>query len=1116
MRRINPPPLLAVLATAALLVSAAGGTAGAAPGDDPAPTERFTATPVQPDGEPVHAPKSASAQLAQSDPELLARTDGEVVPVMVKLDLDAAASYAGGVEGFAPTSPEVTGLALDENERAVESYLTHAAAVTGEAAEEVTEHVPEAEVTGTYEIAYGGLSALVPANRAKDLLDVPGVVAVQADRPMEIQTDVTPDFIGATEVWPSIGGSPTAGEGVIVGVLDTGIWPEHPSFADPGIDAPEGGPWACEFGDGSHPDLGAPFECNDKLIGAYEFLETNRLVTGDLAGDYCVGNVCSARDDNGHGTHTSSTAAGSPVESAVHLGVDRGPISGIAPGAHVIMYRVCRPSCYQSDSVAAVQQAIVDGVDVINFSIGGGTNPYADPVELAFLDATKAGISVNASAGNEGPGAGTAGHGGPWVTTTAASTSDRHFEAELTLAAGNGQTLTKVGSTVTDGASGPVVHAQDIPGYADALCLTPLPPGSATGKIVVCDRGTNARVDKGYNVREGGAVGMILLNLVTQGVNTDNHFLPAIHLEGPNDDVKAFVRGQAGVTASWGPGAPAQVRGDVMAGFSSRGPIGPVLKPDLTAPGVQVLAGQTPTPRTTESGPPGELFQAIAGTSMASPHAAGSAALLKAAHPDWTPAEIKSALMTTSVQDVLEEDGVTPTDPFDRGAGSLRVNRAARATFVMDVPSEDYEAAAAGLLHSIDLNLPSIQADPLPGTITVERTVRNVSGKTQPVKFVTTADPGVSITVSPKNPVVKAGESLTFSVTIDATAAEPGWRFGQITLDANPAASLDAVIPVAVNVAPSDLVLTHGCDPTSVPRNTTVTCTATLENNSTGDADVTMTLTAPKKVDVSAVSAPAAATSTGWSFTGTVEGAKPPQVTSITSGGSPAGYLPLSLFGIAPVTGVGDESLVNFNIPAFRYGGETYTRVAMDANGYVVIGGGTTADNECCTIPPLPNPARPNNVVAPLWTDLNPDQGGALRAGSLTDGVDTWIVLDWEGVPAWGTSLVNSFQVWIRLGTQEEVTMAYGTVQGAPASYDLQAGAENSDGTSGATVPAAVNALSGTDWTVNTLPPAGGGSVTVTYEASSKQAGTYPLRVDASAPTVRATVSDVVDLLVTK
>src|SRR5690606_37852897 len=133
---------------------------------------------------------------------------------------------------------------------------------------------------------------------------------------------------------------------------------------------------------------------------------------------------------------------------------------------------------------------------------------------------TKAGISVNASAGNEGPGAGTAGHGGPWVTTTAASTSDRHFEAELTLAAGNGQTLTKVGSTVTDGASGPVVHAQDIPGYADALCLTPLPPGSATGKIVVCDRGTNARVDKGYNVREGGAVGMILLNLVTQGVNT--------------------------------------------------------------------------------------------------------------------------------------------------------------------------------------------------------------------------------------------------------------------------------------------------------------------------------------------------------------------------------------------------------------------------------------------------------------------------------------------------------------------------------------------------------------------------------------------------------------------
>ncbi|SOC53743.1 S8 family serine peptidase [Ornithinimicrobium cerasi] len=1113
MTRVRAPRRLALLLAGTLALTMASAPAGSAT-DPPAPPDDWTATALTPDGPVIHAPLSASGAMATSDEDLLARTDAEVVPVMVKLDLDGAASYAGGKDGLAPTSPQVTGRALADNAAAVEPYLAHAEEVTAEAATAVVGSVPAAVVTGSYEVAYGGLSALVPANRAKDLLKVPGVVAVQADEAREIQTDASPEFIGATEVWPSLGGSSTAGEGVVVGVLDSGIWPEHPSFLDPGIDRPDVGELGCEFGDGTDPALGDAFECNDKMLGAYAFLDTNVLVTGDIADDYCSGTECTARDDNGHGTHTASTAAGSPVEEAVVLGVDRGPVSGIAPGASVVMYRVCRPSCYSSDSVNAVQQAIIDGVDVLNFSISGGSDPYNDPVELSFLDATAAGISVNASAGNNGPAAATANHAGPWVTTVAASTSDRHFRTDVVLTADNGDTYTKVGDTVTDGITDTeVIHVTEVT-PADPLCLTPLPEGSVAGKVVVCDRGVNARVDKGYNVLQGGAAGMILLNLVTQGTQTDNHWLPTAHLDGPNDEFKDFLATHTGVTASWGAGEPREVRGDVMAGFSSRGPLGPVLKPDVTAPGVQILAGHTPTPNTISSGPPGELFQAIAGTSMSSPHAAGSAALLTAAHPDWSPSEIKSALMMTSVQDVLEEDGVTATDPFDRGAGSIRVDRAADPTLVMDVSAEDFYAAAAGSLEAVDLNLASIYVDPLPGLVTLERTVRNVSGQTQRFDALVSADPGVVVSVSPKNPVVEAGASLTLTVTIDTTAADAGWRFGQITLAPKARGYAAAVLPLAVNAVDGDLRLTHSCEPTEITRSGLAECTATLTNLGASDAEVTASLTAPKKVVISDVSAPATPTSDGWVFEGTIAGALAPTIDSITEGGL-FGYVPLASFGIAPIAGVGDESIVNYNVPAFQFGSETYTRLGVTSNGYAVVGGGSGSDVQFDP-PGIPDGAAPNNVLAPLWTDLNPADGGALRIATLGDGVSTWLVTEWSEVPAYGTTQANSFQTWILLGGTEEVTFAYGTVQGTgPNAWQM--GAENRDGSSGATLPLTdpVDATD-TDWTVNTSPPVAGEELTITYSASSRFVGTYPLRLEVSTPDRRTTIADVVNLVVVR
>jgi hypothetical protein len=276
----------------------------------------------------------------------------------------------------------------------------------------------------------------------------------------------------------------------------------------------------------------------------------------------------SARDDDGHGTHTSSTAAGNANVAASIFGVPRGVISGIAPRARVAMYKVCGDAgCYSSDSAAAVQQAILDGVNVINFSISGGTNPYSDAVSLAFLDAYNAGVFVAASAGNSGPSAETTGHREPWVMTVAASTHDRAFENTATVTADGGASLTLTGASITGGVGpAPVV----VPA-SDVQCNAPFAAGSVAGQIVVCQRGTTGRAEKGYNVLQGGAVGMILYNQSTAvtDLETDNHYLPTIHVQY-TDGVALlnFIAANTNVQAALTAGAKVAAQGDGMASLS--------------------------------------------------------------------------------------------------------------------------------------------------------------------------------------------------------------------------------------------------------------------------------------------------------------------------------------------------------------------------------------------------------------------------------------------------------------------------------------------------------------------------------------------------------------------
>ena len=459
--------------------------------------------------------------------------------------------------------------------------------------------------------------------------------------------------------------------------------------------------------------------------------------------------------------------------------------------------------------------------------------------------------------------------------------------------------------------------------------------------------------------------------------------------------------------------------------------------------------------------------------------------------------------MTSSTQDVLKEDGVTTADPFDRGAGSMRVDAAVAAVATISETPANLVGAAA--MDRVDLNLPSIQANPLPGAITTQRTLTNTTTRAQPFKATATGTNGLKVTVSPSSFSVPAGGTRTITITLDGTAAPDGWAFGQVTLTSTAKRTPGIVLPVTARVADSAVPMTHTCEPTDLARNEDAACTVTLTNTSAAPAPVELSLDAGKRVDISSVSAPATGTARGFSWSGTLSPALPPTITSVASvpaaetpGG---GYLPLSVFGIAPIGGVGDETITNFNVPAFTYGTETYTRIGVVSNGYVVMGGGIGADVDYLAAP-IPSTNRPNNIVAPFWSDLNPSAGGAVRIATLGDGVNSWIVVDYDAVPTYSQGQKNSFQIWIGYDGTDDVTIAHGPTEG-PGVDGLSQGAENRDGTSGA----AYSGGAGSTWRVNATAPTPGGSVTVTYDASSSRAGTYVLAPKATTPVVKGTIS---------
>lgn len=1099
----TPRTLLTLLAVTGLLTAGLAGSAGGAaggPAGGPAGGRPLrVARDLSPSGSATLVKNSS--WLAQTDQKLLGLTGTASKSVMVKLAVDALATYPGDAAGRGATSPSVTGRALNLRAGEVRAQSARIATAEQQFRAALARSVPGAVVGRSYRVVYGGVSVRLPQNGIKALAALPGVVAVQDDvlaQPLAVSDEAR--YIGAPAVYDELGSSTTAGAGVLIADLDTGVWPEHPSFdSRPDLPAaptrPDGTAIACDYGDNPLTPAYDPYVCNNKLVGGQPFLDTYNSVVGDAL------YPGAARDDEGHGTHTTSTAGGNPLATAKLFGVDRGPVQGIAPGAQLVQYRVCGPQgCFSSDSTAAVEQAVLDGADVLNFSISGGTSPFSDPVELAFLDAYAAGVFVSASAGNNGPTAGTANHLSPWVTTVAASTQSRSFTSTLTLR-GGGESLSVSGASIMGGVgSFPVVPATSVPGL-DELCLTPAPARSLVGKIVICGRGTNGRVQKGYNVAQGGAEGMILTNPEVQDVGTDNHFLPTVQLDAPQaEQMFAFLKKNKGAVGSFTAGVRTYGRGDTMAAFSSRGPAGGFLKPDVTSTGVQVLAGNSPTPAAADA-VPGTLFQAIAGTSMSAPHVTGAAALVKALHPTWTPGQIKSALATTADQTVVKEDGVTKADPFDFGSGRVDMTAAGNPGLTFDAPAAAMTRLGADPATQVDLNLPSVYAPVVPGKLTTKRTAVNVTNR--PLTFAVSARGagGGTVSVEPSSFTVAPGKSASVVITMSTTRlAEGTTTFGQVDLSS--AAGYNLRLPVVFTAGPAPaLSVATDCPQDSVPAGGATTCNVKVVNNALQEAAVSARTYVGSNLAVTRATSPATV-SGGQAVATATLAARQPDAPGIADGSSPAGFLDLAGFGTPP-TPIGDEAVLNFNVPQFVYHGQPHTSLGVTSNGYLVAGGAQPSDVDFQP-QTVPDPAAPNDVLAPFWSDLDGTGDAGVRVTTLTDGVKTWIVVQADEHVYGQPKNAVRYQVWLGVNGTEDISFAYDPnrpITPDPA-IPYVVGAENADGSAGETYPG----LPAGDVVVSSTPGAPGGalSYSVTLKADSP-AGRRDGRVwtEARSPAVR-------------
>lgn len=769
---------------------------------------------------------------------------------------------------------------FDKNSAIVQSHVQRLAS---EQASVIARAGPDINPIYSYRYAMNGFAARMSPGQANRIKNMPDVVRVWEDEVRTLTTNYSASFLGLFDSTVGLRGPlGLDGEGIVIGVIDSGVAPQHPALQDfRPADRPRLcesvwaevsllGQWLCDRYDKMEDvqlfgppenwngicESGPEFldtDCNNKLIGARFFVE-GAQATGPID----PGEIFSPRDVDGHGTHTATTAAGNRVRASI-FGTFLDRVEGIAPMARVAVYKACwlrpgatRASCNSSDLANAIDMAVADGVDIINYSVGSSLFTVTAPDDVALMAAAKAGVLSVVAAGNEGPNFDsiTSPAGNPAVITTGASSRDGQHSLEAMEVTAP---TTIAGRYVVKEASftpllidrgqiqGQLVLADDddtatddgTVGNSFDGCQSFINSSEVSGNIAYMQRGGCDFDVKVTNADDAGAIAAVVFNLsgdpvvmvgtsglsdipaLMVGAADGNLFLDEINNEQIIEVVldKTFFLTEADT-------------GNNMGSFSSRGPgpVADILKPDVTAPGINILAGSTPNAANNVSG---ELFAFLTGTSMSTPHVAGVAALIKQAHPDWSPAAIKSALMTTAYQEVTLSDGTTPAIPFDFGSGHIDPNRANDPGLVYEITADEYDAFSCGVgsndvsqarcddlaaggfsFEPADLNQPSISVSRLSSTRTVTRRVTNVTDVSETFIAEIEMPPGVDVQVSPPSLTVGAGQSATYDVTLTFVSGPLDfYRFGSVTWvgSEHSVRSVLSVRPLAVD-APYEII----------------------------------------------------------------------------------------------------------------------------------------------------------------------------------------------------------------------------------------------------------------------------------------------------------------------
>ncbi|XP_020213572.1 subtilisin-like protease SBT1.5 [Cajanus cajan] len=667
----------------------------------------------------------------------------------------------------------------------------------------------KASIIHTYQTVFHGFSATLSHAEAQKLQSLSHVITLIPEHLRHLHTTRSPHFLGLnTADTAGLLKETDFGSDLVIGVIDTGISPESQSFNDRDLGLPPPN-WKGQCVAGEHFP---PTSCNRKLIGARYFCAGYEATNGKMNSTL---EYRSPRDSDGHGTHTASIAAGRYVFPASTMGYAKGMAAGMAPKARLAVYKVCwNAGCYDSDILAAFDAAVADGVDVISLSVGGVVVPYhLDVIAVGAFGASEAGVFVSASAGNGGPGGLTVTNVAPWMTTVGAGSIDRDFPADVML--GNGRVIGGVsvygGPGLTPGRLYPLLYAGS-DGYSSSLCLEDsLDPKSVKGKIVVCERGVNSRAEKGQVVKKGGGVGMILTNgpFDGEGLVADCHVLPATSVgSAAGDEIRRYISLASPPTATiiFKGTRVGMMPAPKVASFSGRGPnpeSAEILKPDVIAPGLNILGAwpNTVAPSGLASDSRRSDFNILSGTSMACPHVSGLGALLKAAHPDWSPAAIRSALVTTAYSvdkeggPMVDESTGNVSSLFDYGAGHVDPQKAIHPGLIYDISTYDYVdflcnsnysthnirvitrkvaecsgAKRAG--HAGNLNYPSLSAvfqqygKHLMSTHFI-RTVTNVGDPHSVYKVTIVPPPHTELTVEPDTlSFRRLGQKLNFLVSL--------------------------------------------------------------------------------------------------------------------------------------------------------------------------------------------------------------------------------------------------------------------------------------------------------------------------------------------------------------